>query len=302
MRFSLWLLILAPFAMTCDCDKDIRERIPGFNAAFLEMTDSQRQASIDNHFLFGLPTLDVPDNEITLVNNHFVTIYDPDLRVPLLAGYRLTDDDIMQAERLDCFRPDPRLTEEQNATCTDYSEPFFDRGHIVPRADMNRSTTAMANTYLFTNMAPQFGNFNRGIWAKLEGLVREWTQVKGELYILTGSIFDRGKPGREPDDKAIRMYSYNHKARVAVPTHFYKILIHRDENGKLMTQSFLLKHVPDGLINREEFALSTLRRSLTTIDKIESMIGMNILPELEESQATKLESRKLPRLWPLMFQ
>src|SRR5437762_11548788 len=44
-------------------------------------------------------------------------------------------------------------------------------GYMVPRSDMNRSLTAIVNTFFLTNMTPQHPNVNQGAWARLEDWV-----------------------------------------------------------------------------------------------------------------------------------
>lgn len=52
---------------------------------------------------------------------------------------------------------------DQNAACDDYRGSGFDRGHMVPRSAMNRSQTAIVNTFFLTNMTPQRPNVNQGV-------------------------------------------------------------------------------------------------------------------------------------------
>src|SRR5262249_15119263 len=69
-------------------------------------------------------------------------------------SYRLEAADVVDAQRVNAFRTDPRLPIDQNPSCDDYAGSGFDRGHTVPRSDMNRSLTAMVNTFFLTNMTP----------------------------------------------------------------------------------------------------------------------------------------------------
>ena len=109
-----------------------------------------------------------------LVNKHYVVGYHTELRVPFWAAHRLTKAQASQERtRKNCFRRDPRLNFDVTSICSDYVEPVFDRGHLVPRADMNRSEQAMINTFVFSNMAPQHAKFNQNLWAALENRVRD---------------------------------------------------------------------------------------------------------------------------------
>ena len=71
----------------------------------------------------------------------------------------------------------------------DYYRSGYDRGHLVPAADMNFDSTAMSECFLFTNVTPQTPTFNRGIWKKLESLTRSLRVEKDSLVIITGTIF-----------------------------------------------------------------------------------------------------------------
>ena len=92
-------------------------------------------------------------------------------------------------ERTECFRREPRLGRVGAPFCEDYDEPIYGRGHMVPNADMKRSEAAMINTYKFSNMVPQHGEYNRKIWDCLEGSVRDWARTKGEIYIIRWGYF-----------------------------------------------------------------------------------------------------------------
>jgi endonuclease G len=87
------------------------------------------------------------------------------------------------------FRADPDLPPGERAELQDYRGSGYDRGHMAPAASMKWDARAMSESFLLSNMAPQVGpGFNRGIWATLEDKVRQWTQERGELYVVAGPI------------------------------------------------------------------------------------------------------------------
>ena len=89
--------------------------------------------------------------------------------------------------RIDDFRPDP-LVSTGSAQLSDYRGSGYDRGHLCPAADMKLNHTAMSETFFMSNMSPQVAGFNRGVWKKLEGLVRNWAITEGRLYVVTGGV------------------------------------------------------------------------------------------------------------------
>ena len=258
-----------------------------FEAAYNELLTldaTERQEALDRHLPWGTPASPAgATNEHVLVNEQYVIGYDDDLRIPLWVAYRLRDSDVAASrERTECFRRDPRLTMTAAAFCADYAEPLFDRGHMVPNADMERSEAAMINTYMFLNMVPQRARFNQQIWAHLEGRVRAWTLVQGEIYVITGAVFDQdGDGARDADTAATRMASNNGDMRVAVPTHYYKILARQLPNERIDTLTILLVHdntsAPSGSTARDQ--LLTMR--ICSINTIEGLTGIDFFPGLD---------------------
>ncbi|MFI5342529.1 MAG: DNA/RNA non-specific endonuclease [Candidatus Methylomirabilales bacterium] len=110
----------------------------------------EREATLQTHLPWGAPACPT-----LLPQQAYIVCYSPEGRVALWAAYRLRAEDLVSAERKDAFRTDPRLSVEETASCADYVGSGYDRGHIVPQDDMNRTPATQANTFYLTNMAPQ---------------------------------------------------------------------------------------------------------------------------------------------------
>ena len=142
-----------------------------------------------------------PDNEDVFVQGGYILRHDRDLRTGLWVSYKLTDKDIADADdadgkkkdRVNCFRQDPRMKESETGVKSDYDEPIFDRGHLANDADIKDDLTEQINTYVLSNMSPQYCRFNRGVWLSLEKLGREWAEKYKTIYITSGAIFDFNK-------------------------------------------------------------------------------------------------------------
>jgi endonuclease G len=176
------------------------------------------------------------------------------------------------------------------------------QGHLSPNGDMSRALNPVINSFVMSNMAPQYCQFNRGVWQILEGLVRLWVkdQDRGTIYVITGSVFDRDNDGkRDPDASAKRMKSKNGKSRVAVPSHFYKIVMHQKDDGAVETISFLLPHDQTDLDGDEAFQY--LENNIHSIEEIEAVAGLQFFPKVAqehpEAEAATLKARA-SSLWP----
>jgi endonuclease G len=165
------------------------------------------------------------------------------------------------APRKDEFREDPEVPAQYRQTLVDYTGMGFDRGHVAPAADMVFDAKAMSESFLLTNMMPQVPGNNRGIWKYLEENVRYWAQVKGEVYVITGTVFD-AKPAM--------------MNKVAIPNQIYKIIID-PKSGKQIAYLFTNEKLDPKLIDNYAVSVST----------IEQKTGINFSPLLKNNAAEK---------------
>ncbi len=282
----------------CDCDISPNRRT-AYNA-LLNLDQDETEVTDATHLPWGTPTRPSGvSNEVALHQMHYVMNYDADLRVATWAAYRLRGTDVLaggENDRKECFRRDPRITSDDDASfCQDYEEPVYDRGHMVPDADTKFCEGAQINTYIFSNMAPQLPRFNQVTWKRLERYVRLWAITKEVVYVVTGSIFDAdGDQQRDDDDDAERMESDSGNERVAVPTHFFKIVMHETDDG---IESLAL------IIPHNDIELSGdplhdyLESRLTTINAIEGVTGVNFFRDLPNAQENAIEQFRATDLW-----
>lgn len=192
-------------------------------------------------------------------------------------AYELTSERLntQWVERTNNFRPDP-LVVTGTATPNDYRNTDFDRGHLVPAADMAFSTEAMSETFFLSNIAPQEPGFNQGIWRELEELTRDWARHFKHLYVVTGPVLT------EP------VKFWIGENQVAVAPAFYKVLLDLREPEKKAIGFIIPNHTQNGRL--ESFA--------TTVDEVEKVTGIDFFPELmEESVEEELEAEFDLELW-----
>lgn len=272
----------------CEISDELRDQFD----ELIPITDQEAVESEALHAPFGMPVAFADYPELILHHNEYVLVYNVDLKVPTFATYRLNGDDIVSGDRKDCFREDHRLNEEDRSTLTDYDEPLFDRGHLVPVGDMLRKFSTGVNTFYLSNMMPQSAPLNRGVWKFLEGATRKWATLKGTVYILAGPIYDGDGDGVRDDESASKRIEF--ERRVGQPTHFFKILLHEREDGFIESLSFVLPHTFESVGRSVEY----LKTKFATIDEIEEFSGYDFLAGLPDSQEEALEAFKPGSLWP----
>ena len=264
----------------------------------LELNSSQVDDAISTHLPWGIPELGQEEQQF--VHEAYVLVHNSKSRQPSYAIYRLDRGDVVSRDRKRCFRPDERVPANGRAELIDYVEFIFDRGHLVPRADMNRSDEVMLNTFLLSNIMPQHGPFNSGTWRMLESLVRAWAKDKGEVYVATGPVFDADNDGKaDPIEDSPTVEPTN---RLAIPSHFYKIVLHQTPNGFIETISVMLRHNDRGVSGstsreRKKRRLQLIENSIVSIDEIERATGRDFFSRMNDSKERAVERSIAPGLW-----
>jgi DNA/RNA endonuclease G (NUC1) len=256
----------------------------------LFLSDAEQAEAIQTHLPFGTP----PCPRL-LPQREYVLCYDPVNRVGLWAGYRLRAEDVITAPRRNAFRTDPRLTDAENAHCADYpgQGSGFDRGHVVPRDDMNRTSAAQTNTFVLSNMTPQTSLLNEGIWVWLEKLVRDYAQGHGEIFVLTGSVLQA----------PIRTVP---SGNIDIPRRYYKIILRTTTDGALEALAIVLPNLQRGLPLPPGSFLSGPKLSAAEADvylaghtasirEVENLTGVDLLPNVT---ADALKRAVASELWP----
>ena len=254
--------------------------------------DAMRQEAIlKRHLPFGInvgthESQGGIDNEVLLVHEGYVLLHDNDLRTGLWVSYKLTADDISDAEgkeRVNCFRADPRLATNDRATLSDYNEPIYDQGHMANDADLKDILIEQINTYVMSNMSPQHCRFNRGIWLSLEHLGRAWAEKYETIFITSGAVFDfNTRDRRDRDSSAGRMGSRNQKGRVAIPSDYFKIFLRKEANT-WHSIAFLLEHNNTKNGTGWELVRPITEASIVAIETIEQKAEATFHPGLDRS-------------------
>jgi len=177
------------------------------------------------------------------------------------------------ASRDDNFREDPQIP-TGSATLADYRRSGYDRGHLAPAADMAYSIKTMDESFYMSNMSPQLGEFNRGIWKDLESLVRSFAISEGDIYVVTGPIL--------PKTKTITIGPNE----VTVPQAYYKVIWDRTEPEKMI-----------GFILPNEGSSKSLKSFAVTVDKVEAETGLDFFSKIPQPQQEQLESTITINAW-----
>ena len=141
----------------------------------------------------------------------YLVAYDAPAKIPVYVAYTLKPENALGCfPRTNAFVADQSI--QGGARPDDYVGTGYDKGHAAPDGDLSFSQQVEYESFLMTNMYPQHGSLNRGIWKLLETSVRGWAVQLNQPYtIYVGAFYGAG-------DETIGK-------GIVVPHGFYKIVI-----------------------------------------------------------------------------
>lgn len=153
-----------------------------------------------------------------------------------------------------------------------YKSSGYDRGHLAAAGNHWRSQESCDETFLLSNIAPQVGvGFNRDKWNELERYARYLTRHHAHVVVVTGPLY---LPRRESDGLLYVRYRVLGMAQVAVPTHFFKVLLCERRDGTIDVESFVMPNAPID----SSLALNAFHTPLDTIERSSGMLLFDKLP------------------------
>jgi endonuclease G len=190
-------------------------------------------------------------------------------RTPLYSAEHLTRDRLMEGKglkRQSQFHPDEHIPPSERAELYHYARSGYDRGHVAPSGDMF-DLQSQHESFSLANMIPQVPSINRGVWEKIESGVRRMVKSRGELYVVTGPLFQGAKL-----DKI--------GGAVMVPTSMFKAVYdpQKDEAG-----AYLVENVEGAA------------PQVISITEIERLSGIRLFPTLNDRIKTKAMRLPLPK-------
>lgn len=236
---------------------------------------AQRPEIHCEHFFYGYP-FGTPASNDLIIRDIYALSNNDDTKFADWVAYRLTMHEVdgdLTVERK--WKPDPWLdpSETLEPRPDDYrganSALRTDRGHQVPLAAFKGSRHAAHTNYL-SNITPQKSNLNQGSWMRLEGKVRDVVRDVGEVYVMTGPLYERDMPSLPNADETH-----------SVPSGYWKIIC--TEQGNFINAAAFI-------YDQETPRNDPILDHQTTIDEIEQRSGLDFLWLLDDGQENAIES------------
>lgn len=187
----------------------------------------------------------------------------------------------------------------------DYKGTDFDRGHLCPSADRLCSTEQNKQTFLLTNMQPQYHAHNGGLWGRLEDEVRNFATDPtytnlfcDTLYVvkaatITDKVTINGEDvdGIYPDIKCGKVGTAVNQ--LLVPKYFYMALLHYNkETDGYHALAFWTEH-------KNETQPLVLGDYAISIKELQERTGIDFFCNLPDDIEEKVEESLDLNFWHL---
>ena len=242
--------------------------------SFKEATQNIHSLSLKSEIRDTLYYPKIDSGESILHHLYYDFVYDENHEQAKWIFYKLYPSYVVKAyDRKNDFRSDP-LVVSGSADDSDYRGSGFDRGHLMPAADMVWSKEALSESFFYSNMSPQHPSFNRGIWKRLESRVRKWVTTSDSLYIITGPKLN------------MKLNAIGHN-EVSIPEYYYKVILkfHRNNMDGI---AFLMPN---------QASKSDLTDFVISIDELEEDLGIDFFHYLDDNLETSIENKSDLTKW-----
>ena len=212
--------------------------------------------------------------EIVLQRTSYVVSYNKQTRCPNWVAWQLTADHTDgELKRMNNFHEDEDCPRPR-ATLLDYKGSGWSRGHMCPAGDNKWSREAMYDSFSLVNVCPQDSKHNSGVWNSMEMDCRQWARKYGEVFIVCGPVWTKGKHQTIGPNK------------VQVPEAFFKVVLR-------------LKPKPAGFGFITRNNEGTKKRDLyyNSIDQVERITGIDFFSALPDDIEDEVEAKVNLKDW-----
>jgi endonuclease G, mitochondrial len=290
-RVLIWAPCILSFTLGCATHQQIRTRPVLASRSIIAPRAQPAFTTDQNQLASSLCFKGMPQKTSTqlgptefIFRRGYVLEHSSEDKIPLWVCEHVTAAQLgTDTDRSDKFKTDPDL-KGPHSTPADYSHSGYDQGHQAPAANQGKDQELQDQTFFMSNMAPQRPKMNRNAWKALETLTRQWVTTYTEAYEFTGPIF------YDPNAaNGVLQYPTIGRDAVAVPTHFYKIVIVKD-GTQWKSIAFVMPNVATYK------APYHLEQYIQSIRWIEQHTGLNFMPDLTAQQVQRLEAQPSP-MW-----
>ncbi len=206
----------------------------------------------------------------------FEVSYNADAHQPNYVAWELTADETDGGVKRD-VNFDVDRSVRGTAELADYKNSGFDRGHMIPAADVKWDLEAMKASHLLTNICPQDHKLNAGAWATLEANCREWARRDSAIIIICGPVLSDYMPRSIGADGR----------KIPVPERFFKVVLAPYADPPRGIGFIMVNAAADGGV----------QTAAVSIDEVEAVTGFDFFAALPDDIEDEVEAQCAYHQW-----
>ena len=213
--------------------------------------------------------------------------YDREKRQPRWVAYRLKKEDLThEFPRNDSFKRDDAVSNSPGTY--DYSGTGFERGHMAPANEMEYAFRIMEDSFYMSNMCPQYGHINSGVWKSIENFVRNAAKRFDVVYVISGPIFaDEGGPFGSIPMKNEKKKIETSNGDIAVPESFFKVIYTPARGGMMLAFQ----------VDNDEGLLGNYLMYARSVRRIEQITGFRFFADVDPDDDDGLRNMDQVTQW-----
>lgn len=225
--------------------------------------------------------LEIPSYEASedvIFYTGFTSSYNHSTLIPNWVAYELTAAEVVKPSLGNRYFVQDTNVKGPQATFYDYkNNDNWDKGHMVPKADLKWSNKAYEESFFFTNVCPQNRTLNNGAWKTVENKVRDMAEKYGQIYVVCGPVFISNQYGTLGENK------------VAIPDAFFKALLLPTGDG-YEAVAFVMPN-NENRLSWQEYACS--------VDQLEELLSRDLFYNMEDDIENQVEAKYNLKFWGL---
>ena len=277
MRFSRWLLVAVPLIIAA-CSPDVQKSNDPL--APPPQFYTYPSAIYRNHTEFGVPSDGSATNDYLINRRTYSTSHNCAEGEPNWVSWNLNKTHYGDAARSTTFTTDASLPSGcYRVTTNDYTNSGYSRGHMTRSEERTWSVADNKETFIMTNIVPQYQDLNGGPWYKFEQYLQDLAQNQNkELYVIAGPIGNKG--------------TLNGAGKVVIPTYTWKIVVVMPYGQGLanVTSNSSIQVIAVKMPNVTGISTQPWTAYKTTVNDIENLRKYNFLAKLPDSIETYWEA------------
>ena len=244
----------------------------------LELDKSQRS----NHWTCFTMHSGLPNNNVGRTASSF----HPDDYVP--SAYQVTHDEY--------------TTGKYTTSCTNLdgsNMTLFARGHICASEDRQTTEDQNYDTFITSNIHPQYQAHNAGLWQRMEAKVQNWgysNSFRDTLYVCKGATIGNvtlngtTTSGIIPYSEVRSKFGVNLTGTLTIPRYWYMAVL-RLKNGQYQAMAYWTEQI------NSSCSSTTLQSCMISIDELERRTGIDFFCNLPDDIEDSIEATLNTSIW-----